>query len=84
MTVCSFSFVAAEEMGMRPPGSIFFFYCQAGGLGQTSEPGEDVVAVGSIAYGSATGSFQWYSWFAVTGLARWHTEADRQTRKFTV
>jgi len=63
--------------------SVFFSLCCAVGSGRTGKPGEDVVAVavGSMAYGSAAGSLQWYGWLASTGRARWHRrtrQTDRQ------
>jgi len=59
----------------------FFFTFELLVRGRTGEPGEDVVAVGSMAYGSATGSLQWYSWFAGTGLARWRHRTGQTDEK---
>jgi len=66
---------------MCPAGWIFFFYFRAIGSGRTGEPGEDVVVVGSMAYGSATSSFQWYSWLDGTRLARWRRWTRQSDKK---
>jgi len=44
---------SAGGMWTHPSGSIFFYFsCCISGSGQTGKPGEDVVAIGSMAYDS--------------------------------